>query len=207
MIPKCLILQRQDDTLDAEDLLALLRGQILAIRIPEFCPPEVCRIVSDRIVTHPRLAYYPHAPDIGKLMDAFYEGHSDAEKRRQYYDGVRQACIEFRRLSWPYLNPLDHLRMTLDDVWPAGAVRENIHGRPMAFGLAQLFKEGACALPHQDFLRMDEPDNQQAWTLITQITAIVYVQPAESGGRLELWPDHFQHDEFMAKVQIGRAHV
>jgi hypothetical protein len=73
----------------------------------------------------------------------------------------------------------------------------------MAFGLAQLFKEGACALPHQDFLRMDEPDNQRAQTLITQVTALVYVQPAIIGGKLELWAEHYNHDGFIARKNEG----
>ena len=94
---------------------------------------------------------------------------------------------------------MDHLRLILEDIWSAGAVRENIHGRPMAFGLAQLFKQGACALPHQDFLRMDEPKNHRAQTLITQVTALVYVKTADAGSHLELWSDHYNHDELMAR--------
>jgi len=199
MEPKNLELRRQTDTLTSEDLLALFRGQVLAIRIPDFCPAEVCQIMSERLIEHPRLAYYPHAPDIGKVMDAFYEGHSDSEKRTKYYDEVFRSTIEFRQLSWPHLNPMDHLRLILDDTWPTGAERENIHGRPMAFGLAQFFKQGACALPHQDFLRMDEPENRRAQTLITQVTALVYVKPADLGGHLQLWPTHYNHEEFMAR--------
>jgi|ERR1017187_2939084 hypothetical protein len=199
---KSLELHRTAATLGAEDLLALFRGEALAIRISEFCPADVCRVMSEKLKSHPRLMYYPHAPEIAKVMDAFYEGHSDAGKRKKYYDEVMQATFEFRQLSWPYLNPLDHLRLILEDVWPAGAVRENIHAKPMAFGLAQIFGEGACALPHQDFLRMDEPDNPAAKTLITQVTALVYVRPAQSGGELQLWRDHFNHDEFMARKNL-----
>ncbi|MBI2086562.1 MAG: 2OG-Fe(II) oxygenase [Candidatus Zambryskibacteria bacterium] len=199
MEPKSLELHRQASSITSEDMIALFRGQVLAIRVPEFCPAEVCQVMSGRLVRHPKLAYYPHAPAIGKVMDAFYEGHSNTEKRKKYYDEVVQSAVEFRQLSWPYLNPMDHLRLILEDMWPAGANRENIHGRPMAFGLAQLFKEGACAWPHQDFLRMDEPDNHRAQMLITQVTALVYIQPADAGGHLQLWPDHYNHEEFMAR--------
>ncbi len=199
METKYLELHRTVETLCGEDLLALFRGKVLAIRVPDFCPSEACRTMTERLVNPHRLAYYPHAPTIGRVMTAFYEGHSDPEIRKRYYDEVPQMAREFRQLSWPYLNPLDHLRLILEDVWPSGAVRENIHGRPMAFGLAQPFKEGACALPHQDFLRMDEPDNERAQTLITQVTALVYVQPAIAGGKLELWAEHYNHDEFMTR--------
>ncbi len=199
MAPKNLELTRDPESFSSEDLLALFRGQVLCVRIPSFCPVEVCSVMSERIQNHHTLAYYPHAPEIGRVMNAFYEGNSDPTKREQYYQGVRQATFEFRNFSWPYLNPMDHLRLLLEDAWPAGAIRENIHGRPMAFGLAQLFKKGACALPHQDFLRMDEPENERAQTLITQVTALVYVQPAEPGGNLQLWREHYNHDEFMLR--------
>ncbi|MDO8594120.1 MAG: 2OG-Fe(II) oxygenase [bacterium] len=158
----------------------------------------------ERITNHPRLAYYTHAPAIGKVMDSFFEGHSDPEKRKKYYEDVLRSSFDFRELSWPYLNPLEHLRLILEDAWPAGAVRENIHGKPMGLGLAQLFKEGACAFPHQDFLRMDEPENQRAQTLITQVTALVYVKPADAGGKLELWADHYTHEQFMARRNTER---
>lgn len=199
MEAKSLELHRTSETLGAEDLIALFRGQVLAIRVAEFCPAEVCALMSDRLMNHPQLAYYPHAPSIGRVMDAFYEGHSDPEKRKRYYDRALQSIYEFRQISWPYLNPLDHLRLILADIWSAGAVRENIHGRPIALGLAQFFKEGARAWPHQDFLRMDEPDNPRAQTLITQVSALVYTRPADSGGQLELWAEHYAHEEFQER--------
>lgn len=199
MRPNELEIHRTTETLKHQDLLDLFMGRKLAIRILNFCPEIVCATMSERIMGHHRLAYYPHAPAIGRVMNAFYEGHSDSATRESYYKDVPRLAHEFRELSWPYLNPLDHLRLILEDVWPTGAVRENIHGRPMAFGLAQLFKAGSCALPHQDFLRMDEPDNHYAQTLITQVTALVYVQPAISGGKLELWREHYDHDDFMKR--------
>jgi hypothetical protein len=192
-------IHRTAEVLSADDLLALFRGQVLAIRIADFCPPEVCRTMTERLVNHHRLAFYPHHPVIGRVMTAFLEGHSDAEVRKRYYDEVPQMAREVRLLSWPYLNPLEHLRLILEDVWPSGAMRENVHGRPMAFGHAQLFKEGACARPHQDSLRMEEPDNERAQTLTTQLTALVYVQPAVAGGKLKLWAEHYNHEEFMAR--------
>ncbi len=197
MTPKMLELHRTSGTITAEDLLALFRSQFLAIRAKGFCPPEACAAMSERIAKHPELASYPHAPEIGRVMTAFYEGHSDPAVRQRYYDRALAASVEFRNFSSPYLNPLDHLRLILEDAWPMGAVREDIHGRPMAFGLAQLFREGACALPHQDFLRMDEPDNPRAQTLVTQATALVYLRPADAGGFLQLWREHYDHEEFM----------
>ena len=203
MEAKSLELHRTHNTLVADDLIALFRGQVLAIRVAEFCPTDASTLMNERLVDHPQLAYYPHAPSIGRVMDAFYEGHSDPEKRRRYYNRALQSSIEFRQISWPYLNPLDHLRLILADLWPAGAVRENIHGMPMAFGLAQLFKQGARAWPHQDFLRMDEPENPQAKTLITQVSALVYTKPADLGGMLELWSEHYGHEEFQVRRKSG----
>lgn len=199
-------LYRTSETLTAEDFIALFDGQILAIRIPDFCTQEACSLISSRLIHHSERGYYPHVPSISRVMMAFYEGHSDAEKREQYYKQAIKSTLEFRRISWPYLSPIDHIHLTIEDMWPLGAVRENIEGSRMAFGLAQLFAPGACALPHQDFLRLDQPSNPRAQSLIAQIGAFVYLQPALEGGELELWHEHYDpvaFEEYKNKDTYG----
>lgn len=198
-----LVLYRTDESLHAGDLRALIEGGVLAIRVGSFCPPEACGVMNDRLACHPQRQRYIHAPEISRVMEALYESYQNPEARQRYYDRVVQSTIDFRRLSWPYLNPMDHLRIALADLWPAGAVRENIEGRTMAFGLAQLFEQGAFALPHQDFLRFDEPENPRAQLLVTQVTALVYTQPAEEGGFLQLWSERYEHDDFEARRKPG----
>ncbi len=197
--PKCLIIERSAESLCAEDIIALCRGQFLAVRISGFCPPTTCQVIASRLLEHPQLSFYPHAPSIAHVFDAFYEGYQNPKKREKYYEGVAARNHALRMLSWPHLNPMNHLQLLLDEIWPLGARREQIHDCPMAFGLAQIFSEGACALPHQDFLRMDEPDNVRAQTMLTQITAIVYTSIASGGGQLQLWHEHFNHQEFEAR--------
>lgn len=196
---KILEIIRSIETFSAQDLIALFRGEILAIRIKGFCPPAVCEVINEKVLTHPQLEYYPHAPSIGRVMEALYESYQNPEKRAAYYQKAYASTLEFRRMSEPYLGPLDSLRLMLQDIWSAGAQRENIEGQFMAFSLAQIFKAGACALPHQDFLRMDEPDNAKAQSLITQATALIYTLPAKQGGLLELWREHFDGAEFQKR--------
>ena len=181
------------------DLLALVRGEILAIRIKEFCPLRTCAALSANILGHPDRKIYPHAPEISRVMDALYESYQNPKKRAEYQDSANWSIQEFRKLSGEYLNPLDHLRILLQDTWAAGAERQRLNGRPLGYGLAQVFDQGAYALPHQDFLRMDEPYDLEAQSLVTQLTALIYVKPAEKGGRLQLWREHFGHDEFMKR--------
>lgn len=195
MQPKSLIRECRQ-TFTAEDFIALVRGDLLALKVPNFASHEVCSKMAANIINSSQVEYYPHAPAIGKIFNAFYEGHSNPEKRQKYYREVWDTAQRFRELAWPFMNPLEQLRLILHDVWPMGAQRESIHGQPMSFGLGQIFREGACALPHMDFLRMDEPQNPIAQTLLTQLTALIYLQPAKAGGNLELWREHYNHKEF-----------
>jgi hypothetical protein len=148
-----LVRKRTVNSLNLEDLKDLFEGRILAIKIPNFSPPNTCRIMAERIQRHNKLKYYSHAPNIARVMEAFYESYQNPVKRKGYYRKAIKSIIEFRQISDPYLNPMDHLRLLLDDIWEQGAKIENIDGMPMTFGLAQIFKKGSQAYPHQDFFK------------------------------------------------------
>ena len=52
---------------------------------------------------------------------AFYEAENQPERMASYFEGVFDNIDELRRRCAPYLSPIDVLRCTLDEVWPAEA--------------------------------------------------------------------------------------
>jgi len=58
----------------------------------------------------------------------------------------------------------------------------------MFVGLVRIFEPGSQARPHQDILAWDVPSSSMAAaTLLTQLSANIYLRPCADGGELELW--------------------
>src|SRR5690349_20740577 len=72
------------DRLNMDDLQALLRGDILALRWPGFYDPSACQIIAERLISHPLRGCYENGPHIGRIGMAYFEAESD-EARRRYY--------------------------------------------------------------------------------------------------------------------------
>ena len=177
--------------LEASDLLALADGTVLAIRLPNFCPEELCDRFVDAIMSRGQMGHYAVAPDIGKLGMAIFDAASDPSALEEYYAAAPRALKEMRAFFHPYLSPMDRLRLILQEVWPRGASIENLHGKTMFCGLVRTFEQGSEARPHQDMTHWDVPSSLAAHTLRTQFACNVYLNTAQAGGSLELWEHGF----------------
>lgn len=192
------------DRIAADDLLALARGEIIAIVVPEYCPPDLCRQVAKRLVDDRWYGEYENVPGVHKWGLNTYEGLSSPEREERYFASAVPA-IQSLRDSWsPYLSPIDRLRLELQEAWPAGANMEYLDGRRLFVGQARVFEEGNGAIPHQDYLSWELRDLRNsdradgAAELIGQLTANLYVQTPEVGGELELWATGYDHADYDA---------
>lgn len=68
---------------------------------------------------------------------------------------------------------------------------QRIAGRLTFVGLLRGFAEGAEARPHQDMTDWDLPEYEEAHSLLTQLSCLVYLACAERGGEVELWDRQF----------------
>lgn len=180
------------EQLETKHLVALAKGRTLAVIVPNFCDADWCRHVGDRILEDHRLGGYQTedgAGQIKKLGTPLFEvAGSDPARLEQYYATARASIRALRQLSRPFPYPMDRLRLTLQETWPAGAGFEMLHpGRIMNVGMPRVFESGVAALPHVDRLAWDVPDSAKARTLRAQWAANVYLRTAADGGELELW--------------------
>lgn len=179
------------------DLQDLLDGRILALRIPGYVNRRLCEHLCKRLLRHPGFARYLVAPEFGlqRIGMTLFETQNQPELLETYYREARSTMLSIRRICSPMLTPMDRFRLELEELWPAGAHIERMHGRKMLVGIARMFEDAHALEPHQDVIRRDLPDSPDAHQILTQITANVYLRLPKAGGEVELWevqPDDVQ---------------
>ncbi|MFQ6199116.1 2OG-Fe(II) oxygenase [Streptomyces sp. NPDC000405] len=188
------------------DLLALAKGEILAISADEYCDPDLGRSITQHLLNDERYTGYPNVPDVHKWGLNTYDGFSSPEREEHYFNDALPAIQSLREYWSPSISPIDRLRLELQEGWPAGANLEYLDNRALFVGQARIFHEGKGAIPHQDFLPWELRDlrkserTERAPELIGQLTANIYLQTPQSGGELELWLHGYDHPEYKTKL-------
>jgi hypothetical protein len=167
-------------------------GSLLAVRVPGWCPEEVCRHALRALAKFPGVGYADE-PTFKKVVGgALYDAARDPEILRTYLESAPQWLGETRKSFHPYGNPADRLRQELQERWSHGCDLERIGGRPCFAGLIRALEDEAEARPHQDMTHWDIPACADVQSLHTQLSCVIYFAVAEAGGGLELWSKGFE---------------
>lgn len=192
--------------LDARSLFDLARERVDLIHLPGFCPPDLSAEIARAVAEHGSLEAYRTQSALKRLGMGFVDVGGDAQALGRYHAEALPATRAVRGLVWPKLTPIDHLRLLLDEVWPAGAMIERIRGATAFVGTYRVIEPGAAMLPHNDRLsRMlaalpggapdDAPEGPDGHSdsapdscgMTAQLAVNVYLEMPEAGGEIELW--------------------
>ena len=173
--------------LDPEAIVATAHRELAAVRIPKWCPDEVCQHFTKQIAGTVGTPY-DDEPAFRKIIGgAVYDAANMPEKLDEYANSAQKWSDEIRKVFSPFLSPIDRLRLELQERWPHGCQLQQFRGRPGSASLLRAFEDGGEARAHQDMTNWDIPNIPEALEFETQLSAVTYLGCPEKGGELELW--------------------
>jgi hypothetical protein len=196
--------------LSLDGLMGLIDRRILALRIPGYYPTDDAARTSQLIIS----GYGPEGiggaecyetGGVGggkRLGIPFFDTRLHPELLDEYYAEALPAQRRLRQIFAPFLSPIDKLRLELQEIWPYGALPENLTGRNLFIGLGRVFEKDVDGAPHQDILRRDTPE-AKARTIQAQLGSNIYLQCPSTGGELEIWHLYFADDECEQYIAPG----
>lgn len=183
------------EILDETCIQSLALEDVLAIHVKNFIPRELVDCIAQKILTT-EYEHYLNAPSIGRIGMAFYETERRPELLETYFKSALKNINDLRKRCAPYASPIDTLRCTLDEVWPAGANLESMYGRKMFIGLSRMVEPDVYFLAHHDIFAKDAPDSYKAHSLQSQFACNVYLDMPMNGGELQIWEKELTPQEF-----------
>lgn len=183
------------------DLQDLFDGKIAALRIPNFIPNEAISHALTKLSSEYVIEDYNNAQGVGRLNlgMAYFEATESSTKKALYYQKAIPAIEAIRNGFFPYLAPMDAVRLILDEQWPHGCNLLNLQEGPMFLGLIRALTEEVLA--HEDKLERDDPEAKiklklkpnQIWE---QFAVNCYLQVPKEGGDLKLWNISLPDDKY-----------
>jgi hypothetical protein len=194
--------------LDQHSLERLISGEILAIRIPDYCSETVALALNRYIDQTAQLHQYTHEIyENGQVVQNFYGVHrwgtpfnmtygkpkEDSTRQQYYADAARMRAL-IDDICAPEQPPIQALIADFKQHWPDGAVTASFDGKPMFAGIIRaMFPETAHlseTVPHVDCLPLSVAELEH------QFSANIYIETPPSGGELMVWDtEAFSFDE------------
>ncbi|KQZ15151.1 MULTISPECIES: 2OG-Fe(II) oxygenase [unclassified Mesorhizobium] len=171
--------------LTPDSIRKLVAKEIDVIHVPGFYPRDISLKFAEKIAANSKLEAYKTQTALKRLGMGYVDVGQDAGNAIRYHDEAIQAVWDIRNLMYPYITPLDHLRLMLEEIWPAGSNIESIDEHKCFVGTCRVIDPGAKMLPHSDRLGRMLINGES--DLTGQLAVNIYLKMPQEGGEIELW--------------------
>jgi hypothetical protein len=175
--------------LNPKTLQDLVDNKVAAIHVRGFYPKDIAEKVALKALDHPQLGYYnkKYTSSVGRICTPHIDSEWNEAEADKYHGAAIGNIHALRQLFYPYVSPVDHVRLLLQEMWPAGANIQRLHERTCFVGAFRVFHPVKSSFfPHYDRLE-EETAAPEISGLIQQLVANIYLQVPENGGDLQLW--------------------
>ena len=161
--------------LNKANLLDLITGKILALRIYPFVSFETCLEWQTKIEKSKLLDRYSNALDVpvNRIGMTLFEADNDSEKLKLYLEEAKKTLPLMERIFGKD-NPIQALFSGLALAWESGLAISKLEGRAMNPGIIRSFESKGGLPAHVDSLLKDLPDNPEFCSLKGQLAANLY---------------------------------
>jgi len=191
-------------TLNTDTLKKLVSGSLAAIHVRDFYPAEVAQRFVEKIIKHPELGHYhkKYTSSVGRVYMPHIDTRWDQQLIDKYHSAALPAIHDIRQLFYPYLSPVDHVRLLLSELWPGGANLLRLRKRPCFVGALRVFQpELSRFLAHNDRITQ-ETDAPEIAGLLEQLVVNIYLQVPSEGGDLQLWHRYPTEEEGRVILEV-----
>jgi hypothetical protein len=186
------------DSLYKEDLDNLFRGDILAIKVPNFVPAKVCDSMKRFVYEQEnQIQSYDHEESIGGEViqtnfgvkrlgtpyNITFSTKDNTKEKKTYYQENRAFKLNLEKRVGEDQIPSNLLKNKLANIWNKGCEVAAFDKEKMFFGIIRITepkKDLSEKFPHCDTL----PPNIK---MNSQLGANIYFDTPDFGGELEVW--------------------
>ncbi len=178
------------EQLQPKDIMDLIEGRIIALRIPFFVAEATCKAWRLPLENSTELSRYSNAHDVSvnRIGMTLFETEHQREKLEQYFESASHTYPTIENILHGD-NPIREIHNAFNQAWDNGCQIENLHGHKMNPGIIRSFEadpEGGLP-PHMDTLFKDIPEVRGTKNITSQLATNLYISTSEEGGELEIW--------------------
>ena len=176
----------------------------LAILIKNFYPEDLSKKAAEKAISHSNVGSY--GKKFASVVNRIGMPHVDTLENQsllnRYHSEAIPSIHDIRKLFYPSISPVDHLRLLLQELWPSGANIQQLNEKTCFTGAIRLFapKVGTF-IPHTDRIET-ENDAPELKDIAGQLAANIYLNIPKQGGELCLWDREATPEEEVVIKQL-----